>query len=31
MAHQTDEYCFTEKITEGTQLFENLIGDWCNS
>jgi succinyl-diaminopimelate desuccinylase len=31
MAHQTDEYCFTHKITEGTLLFENLIGDWIRS
>ena len=31
MAHQTDEYCFTSKITEGTLLFENLIGDWSRS
>ena len=28
MAHQTNEYCFTDKITQSTLLFERLIIDW---
>ena len=28
MAHQTDEFCYTEKITQATTLFERLIMDW---
>lgn len=28
MAHQTNEFCYTEKITQSTVLFERLIIDW---
>lgn len=28
MAHQTDEFCYVQKITDATQLFEQLICDW---
>ena len=28
MAHQTNEFCYTEKITQSTALFERLIIDW---
>ena len=28
MAHQTDEFCYTSKITDATKLFEELIIDW---
>lgn len=28
MAHQTDEFCYTEKIHQATALFEQLIADW---
>ncbi len=28
MAHQTNEFCYTEKITQSTTLFERLIIDW---
>jgi succinyl-diaminopimelate desuccinylase len=28
MAHQTDEFCYTDKITDATKLFEQLIVDW---
>ena len=28
MAHQTNEFCYTQKIIDATQLFSNLILDW---
>lgn len=28
MAHQTDEFCFVDKIVDATQLFSDLIQDW---
>ncbi|WP_215315572.1 M20 family metallopeptidase [Polynucleobacter sp. MWH-UH2A] len=28
MAHQTDEFCYVDKITDATQIFEDLITDW---
>ncbi len=28
MAHQTDEFCYVDKITAATELFSNLIADW---
>jgi len=28
MAHQTDEFCYVDKITDATQLFSELILDW---
>lgn len=31
MAHQTNEFCYTEKITQSTTLFERLIIDWQNN
>ena len=31
MAHQTNEFCYTEKIIQSTTLFERLIIDWQNT
>ncbi|QWE23500.1 M20 family metallopeptidase [Polynucleobacter sp. AP-Jannik-300A-C4] len=31
MAHQTDEFCYVDKIKDATQLFANLISDWQNT
>jgi succinyl-diaminopimelate desuccinylase len=28
MAHQTDEFCYVDKITDATQLFSELIHGW---
>lgn len=28
MAHQTDEFCYVQKIDDATKLFANLIEDW---
>jgi succinyl-diaminopimelate desuccinylase len=28
MAHQTDEFCYVDKIVDATQLFSDLILDW---
>lgn len=28
MAHQTDEFCYVDKIEDATKLFANLISDW---
>ena len=28
MAHQTDEFCYVDKIEDATRLFANLISDW---
>ena len=28
MAHQTDEFCYVDKIEDATELFANLIADW---
>ena len=28
MAHQTDEFCYVDKIEDATKLFSNLIFDW---
>ena len=30
MAHQTNEFCYSEKINQCTILFERLIIDWHN-
>jgi succinyl-diaminopimelate desuccinylase len=29
MAHQTDEYCSTERIRQAVALYEAIIRDWC--
>ncbi len=29
LAHQTDEYCFVEKIPEAVRLYEGIIDAWC--
>lgn len=31
MAHQTDEFCYVDKIEDATVLFANLIEDWQKS
>jgi len=31
MAHQTDEFCYVDKIEDATRLFANLISDWQKS
>lgn len=31
LAHQTDEYCRVDRIHEATQLFTDLITDWCEA
>ena len=31
MAHQTDEYCQVERIEEATELFTDLITEWCET
>ncbi|CAM3745404.1 M20 family metallopeptidase [Polynucleobacter brandtiae] len=31
MAHQTDEFCYVNKIEDATKLFSNLILDWQQS
>ncbi len=31
MAHQTDEFCEVDRITEATALFTDLITDWCEA
>ncbi|MDP1899027.1 MAG: M20 family metallopeptidase [Rubrivivax sp.] len=31
MAHQTDEYCPVEAITEAVAIYEDLIRDWCEA
>jgi succinyl-diaminopimelate desuccinylase len=28
MAHQTNEFCYVDKIKDATKLFANLISDW---
>ncbi|MBU3609553.1 M20 family metallopeptidase [Polynucleobacter wuianus] len=28
MAHQTNEFCYVDKITDATSIFEELITDW---
>lgn len=28
MAHQTDEFCYVDKIADATRLFSDLIQDW---
>ncbi len=28
-AHQTDEYCRTERIVEATDIYSDIIGAWC--
>jgi succinyl-diaminopimelate desuccinylase len=28
MAHQTNEFCYVDKIEDATKLFANLISDW---
>lgn len=29
LAHQTDEYCSTERIRQAVAIYEELISDWC--
>jgi succinyl-diaminopimelate desuccinylase len=29
LAHQTDEWCSTERIREAVALYEAIIKDWC--
>ena len=29
MAHQTDEYCVVDRITEAVEIDTRLIRDWC--
>lgn len=29
MAHQTDEFCYVERIGEAEKLFRKIILDWC--
>ena len=29
LAHQTNEYCRVDRISEATLLFQELIDDWC--
>ena len=29
MAHQTDEFCYVDKIAQAEQLYRKLILDWC--
>jgi succinyl-diaminopimelate desuccinylase len=29
LAHQTDEWCETERIEEAQRIYERLIGNWC--
>lgn len=29
MAHQTNEFCYVQKILDGTKLYEKLISNWC--
>jgi len=31
MAHQTNEFCYVDKIEDATKLFANLISDWQKS
>jgi succinyl-diaminopimelate desuccinylase len=30
MAHQTDEYCYIEKLEESVKIYKNLISKWRN-
>lgn len=30
MAHQTDEYCFVDRIPECVEIYRSLIDVWCN-
>jgi len=29
MAHQTDEYCVVERVTQSVAAFEQIIQQWC--
>jgi succinyl-diaminopimelate desuccinylase len=29
LAHQTDEYCLVSRIEQATELYSNIIRDWC--
>jgi len=29
MAHQTDEYCYVERIDQAVEVYARLISDWC--
>lgn len=29
MAHQTDEFCYVDKISQAQQLYQKIILDWC--
>jgi acetylornithine deacetylase/succinyl-diaminopimelate desuccinylase-like protein len=31
MAHQTDEYCETERVKAATQAFLRIMQDWCRA
>ena len=30
MAHQTDEYCFVERIDEAADIYRSIAADWCD-
>jgi len=30
MAHQTDEYCFVDRIDEATEIYRAIAVDWCD-
>jgi len=29
MAHQTDEYCYVDRIDEAAGIYEDIIRKWC--
>ncbi|GBC61101.1 acetylornithine deacetylase [Desulfonema ishimotonii] len=29
MAHQTDEYCFLEKIGQAVEIYTQIVAEWC--
>jgi len=31
MAHQTDEYCSTERLRQAVDVYEAIIADWCGA
>lgn len=31
MAHQTDEYCFVDRIEEAVQIYTRIIDRWCRT
>ena len=30
IAHQTDEYCFVSRIEQATELYAELVRNWCD-